>query len=102
MIPTDNIREYALDLVNACLGLISQNVRTIALQPVDGSAYRVHFFLWKESAATIEDIEFILEDFEALQSKPMQIQSEIHINSSESIDRVAAEAIYIYRAKGTT
>lgn len=102
MIVTGSIREYALDLVNACLGLISPNVRTIALQPVGDGAYKVHFFLWKKSAATVEDIDCILEDFEALQSKPLQIDCEVHINSSESIDRVPAEVIYIYRAKGTT
>lgn len=43
MIATVDIREYALDLVNTYLGLISQNIRTIAPQPVGGDACRVHF-----------------------------------------------------------
>ncbi len=75
----DNENSQALSLVQALLGAISPNMRAVALVTRD-SRVTLRFLLaedWEEDREEVEDIAF---EFEALQPKPVAVQTEVLVD----------------------
>ena len=72
---------YAMMFVDACLGLLSSNVRCVAFSALDHERFQSYFVLRYESEQDRLDIKEILEEFWAKHAT--NIQTEVSVVVSE-------------------
>jgi hypothetical protein len=89
---------YILDFTQATLGLVSSNIRAVGLEVKNPSIFKGYFFIDTPSDETTDDIQSILEDFEALQEKPIQITAEVVVRDFDRIGKMK-DVMFTYCAK---
>jgi hypothetical protein len=89
---------YVLDFAQATLGLVSSNMRAVGLEVIDPSIFKAYFFIDIQSSETTDDIQCILEDFEALQERPIQITAEVVVRDLNRIGKMK-DVMFTYCAK---
>lgn len=70
--------KVALELIQAMLGALSSNVRAVSFQ-CNGRRIELFFVFEKESSTDREEADYILVEFEALQSGPVDIEHHIKV-----------------------
>ena len=90
-----------LDLVQASLGGITRNIRSISLS-CEGHTVHIHFLLRRRDPVDTEEIEDMIFEFEALQDTVVDI--EVHVTESEEqfgtgAAQVPGRAIFIRRSE---
>lgn len=66
-----------LNLIQAMLGAISPNMRRVALQMADDGGVHLRFLLAKDDEDDREEIDDIVFEFEALQSRNVRVEVSI-------------------------
>jgi len=77
------LQRQALYLMQALLGVITQNFRIIWLSIDDNQIVRITLILEKESAADEEEIEDLKSEFEALQARPIKYCFNVIISNKD-------------------
>lgn len=76
----DSENQIALDLMQVLLGAISANVRGISFECENGRVL-VHYLLEEDSLEDRDEAMDMLAEFEALQSKPLDVKCRVVVSS---------------------
>lgn len=89
--------QVVLDVVQAALGLISREIRAIAVRAEQD---RIHLYVLvhERSTQVAEDIEDLIFELEALQEGPVAIEASVHEDESGA-PWPGSRARRVYRAK---
>jgi hypothetical protein len=76
----EKLRTYALNLVQASIGAVSNNFRAILISIV-GEKPLIEFYLAADDTDDLEEIDEILCEFEALQVQKTEVSKKIYFGS---------------------
>jgi hypothetical protein len=93
----EKLRTYALNLVQASVGAVSDNFRAILISIVDGKPF-IEFYLLADRSDDLEEIDEILCEFEALQDQKIEVSNEIYFGN-EVIVIDQSRAIVTFRRR---
>lgn len=94
-------RRYVLDFTQAALGLVSSNMFAIGFETIDSKNFKAYFFIRARDSETDEDIQDILDDFEALQDMSIKITAEVVVDDL-NVTVTGKNVILTYCAKNVT
>jgi hypothetical protein len=93
----DTLQCYTLNLIQASIGAISDNFRAISISTnIDKPLIKFHLMV--HNSEDLEEIEEILVEFEALQTRPIEVLKEI-IFGNELINIDQSKEIVIFRRR---
>ncbi len=86
---------YALALVQAMLGAITPNFRSVSISEATDDSLTMHFVLAEENAADREEIDDIQFEFQALQTRLIDVTTKIVVTTAKDyFDAVPGRRIY--------
>lgn len=88
-----------LYLMQALIGAISPNIRRVTLEVVGPARYALRFLLEEDDDEDREEIDDVAFGFEALQSRPVEIETHVEV-SRASIADVALPGRVVYGRRG--